>query len=213
MSIPPMPGLAAPGDYDGYIDQLSESFDTNVKNLSQQLEDAKEAMGKNPSDPICLATFQRVMSEYNLYRNAQKQRGQGDKGHRFGGRFQLPLTASQAAAPRCAASPPRNFKTATMNITNIQPVQAMRELSEIEPAGKPAALEDLLKSALADANGKASFDKGAIESAFVNPVNFSKPEQLIALQTNISDYNIYISLASTLTRKAVSAVETLVKAQ
>jgi hypothetical protein len=100
-----------------------------------------------------------------------------------------------------------------MNITNIQPVQAMRNLSEIEPAGKPAALDDILKSTLADANGKANFDKAAIEGQFVNPVDFAKPEQLIALQTDISDYNIYVSLASTLTRKAVSAVETLVKAQ
>ena len=89
----------------------------------------------------------------------------------------------------------------------------MRNLSEIEPAGKPAALEDILKSTLADANNKANFDKTAINGQFVNPVDFSKPEKLIALQTRISDYNIYVSLASTLTRKAVSAVETLVKAQ
>jgi hypothetical protein len=100
-----------------------------------------------------------------------------------------------------------------MNITNIQLAPAMRDLSEIEPAGKPAALEDILKSALANANDKAGFDKAAIEGRLAHPVDFAKPEQLIAMQTEISDYNIYISLASTLTRKAVSAVETLVKAQ
>ena len=100
-----------------------------------------------------------------------------------------------------------------MDITNIHPAQAIRNLSEIEPAGKPAALEDILKSTLADANNQANVGKTAIEGPLITPVNFTEPEQLIALQNNISDYNIYISLASTLTRKAVSAVETLVKAQ
>lgn len=82
-----------------------------------------------------------------------------------------------------------------MNITNPHAVPALPSLSEIESPERPATLDAILKQTLAD------------------PVDFAQSEKLIALQTELSDYSIYVSLASTLARKAVSAVETLVKAQ
>ncbi|WP_080433501.1 type III secretion system needle complex protein [Burkholderia ubonensis] len=57
--------------YDGYLDQISQAFDTGVLDLQKQLDDAKDALAKDPSSPSALATYQMVMSEYNLYRNAQ----------------------------------------------------------------------------------------------------------------------------------------------
>ncbi|WP_394335903.1 type III secretion system inner rod subunit SctI [Burkholderia savannae] len=86
-------------------------------------------------------------------------------------------------------------------------------LSEIESSGPPATLETILKQTLSDANDNANVAKTIIETQLADPVNFARPEKLIALQTELSDYNISMSLASTLARKAVSAVETLVKAQ
>lgn len=100
-----------------------------------------------------------------------------------------------------------------MDITNLHIAHAASELSEIESHEHPAALEDILKQTLADANDKANFDKASIAERLINPANASNPKNLVALQTEVSDYNINISLASTLTRKAVSAVETLVKGQ
>lgn len=99
-----------------------------------------------------------------------------------------------------------------MDITNIHTATLAPNLSEIEPEGQHAALDDILKSTLAEANSKANTDKASIGAAFDAP-EFADPEKLVALQTKLSDYNIFISLTSTLTRKAVSAVETLVKAQ
>ncbi len=77
----------------------------------------------------------------------------------------------------------------------------------------PATLDAILKQTLADANEKSNAAKTSIESRLADPVDFAQSEKLIALQTELSDYSIYVSLASTLARKAVSAVETLVKAQ
>ncbi|KVM73937.1 type III secretion system protein PrgI [Burkholderia ubonensis] len=57
--------------YNGYLNGLSKQFDQGVKDLQSQLNDAISDMTKSPSDPVCLATYQAVMSEYNLYRNAQ----------------------------------------------------------------------------------------------------------------------------------------------
>ncbi|AOJ09966.1 type III secretion system protein [Burkholderia sp. ABCPW 14] len=100
-----------------------------------------------------------------------------------------------------------------MNITNPHAVSAPPSLSEIESPDRPATLDAILKQTLADANDKSNVAKASIESRLADPVDFAHPEKLIALQTELSDYNIYVSLASTLARKAVSAVETLVKAQ
>ncbi|MDN7674938.1 type III secretion system inner rod subunit SctI [Burkholderia oklahomensis] len=100
-----------------------------------------------------------------------------------------------------------------MNITNPLAVSPPPSLSEIESPDRPATLDAILKQTLVDANDKSNVAKASIESRLADPVDFAHPEKLIALQTELSDYNIYISLASTLARKAVSAVETLVKAQ
>ncbi|RWA54568.1 hypothetical protein AU476_09590 [Cupriavidus sp. UYMSc13B] len=100
-----------------------------------------------------------------------------------------------------------------MDIHNIQAVSAFRNFSEIEPDAFPVALDDILKSAFVDANHRASTDMAEIDARIADSATFTNPKQLFELQTNLANYNIYTSLVSTLTRKAVSAVETLIKAQ
>ncbi|WP_323117690.1 type III secretion system inner rod subunit SctI [Burkholderia alba] len=100
-----------------------------------------------------------------------------------------------------------------MNITNPHAVSALSPLSEIESSDHPATLDTILKHVVASANDQSNVAKSSIESRLADPVDFAHPEKLVALQTELSDYGIAMSLASTLARKAVSAVETLVKAQ
>ncbi|AIO70143.1 type III secretion system needle filament subunit SctF [Burkholderia oklahomensis] len=57
--------------YKGYLVGIGRAFDTGVKDLNDQLKNAQEALTENPSDPTALANYQMIMSEYNLYRNAQ----------------------------------------------------------------------------------------------------------------------------------------------
>ncbi|WP_076903815.1 type III secretion system inner rod subunit SctI, partial [Burkholderia pseudomallei] len=60
---------------------------------------------------------------------------------------------------------------------------------------------------------KSNVAKTAIEARLDDPVDFAQSEKLIALQTELSDYSIYVSPARTRARAAVSAPETLVQAQ
>ncbi|WP_279205340.1 type III secretion system needle complex protein [Obesumbacterium proteus] len=57
--------------WSGYLDGVSNQFDTGVQNLQQQVDDALVNLSQKPSDPQLLATYQSKLSEYNLYRNAQ----------------------------------------------------------------------------------------------------------------------------------------------
>nr|8FVU_U Chain U, Lethal factor,Type III secretion system protein [synthetic construct] len=69
-SNPPTP-LLTDYEWSGYLTGIGRAFDTGVKDLNQQLQDAQANLTKNPSDPTALANYQMIMSEYNLYRNAQ----------------------------------------------------------------------------------------------------------------------------------------------
>ena len=62
---------ADPLPWDGYLTNLSGQFDTGVATLNEKLKTALEELQKNPGDPKNLAAYQAVLSEYNLYRNAQ----------------------------------------------------------------------------------------------------------------------------------------------
>ncbi|WP_071750593.1 type III secretion system inner rod subunit SctI [Burkholderia ubonensis] len=100
-----------------------------------------------------------------------------------------------------------------MNITNLHLPSISSQLSEIDSTGRHTSLDAILRQTIGKANDSANSEKSRIEAGLSNPVDFTHPGKLIALQSELSNYSIYVSLASTLTRKAVSAVETLVKAQ
>ncbi|MBM2885058.1 type III secretion system needle complex protein [Chromobacterium amazonense] len=57
--------------YSGYIDDISNNFDSRVQDLRDQVDKALEDLQDRPSDPQLLAAYQSKLSEYNLYRNAQ----------------------------------------------------------------------------------------------------------------------------------------------
>lgn len=101
----------------------------------------------------------------------------------------------------------------TMNITNLHNISLMNEMREMDSHNTATNLETVLKQSLQNINDKSNNMKNGIENQLDNPLDLTRPENLLAFQTNISDYNIYISLVSTVARKAVSSVETLVKGQ
>lgn len=100
-----------------------------------------------------------------------------------------------------------------MNAVHLPMDMGVPDLSEMHPDGQGTSLDAMLKQAFESLDTKAASDKQQIDSHFANAASLSSPENLIALQEQLQNYNIFISLASTVTRKAVSTVETLVKAQ
>lgn len=74
------------------------------------------------------------------------------------------------------------------------------------------SLESLMTKAVAE----ASEDKYAAKVSELERVqdyrNTSSPEDLYAFQTRASEYNLTVSLYSALTRKAVTAIDTVIRA-
>lgn len=58
-------------EYNGYIDRLSQQFNTGVTDLQDQIDSALDKLASEPTNPSYLAEYQSKLSEYNLYRNAQ----------------------------------------------------------------------------------------------------------------------------------------------
>lgn len=54
-------------------------------------------------------------------------------------------------------------------------------------------------------------DKQTIANRIEDPNLVTDPKELAISQEMISDYNLYVSMVSTLTRKGVGAVETLLR--
>lgn len=57
--------------WSGYLDGVSQKYDTGVDDLQSQVDTALTNLAAKPSDPKLLAAYQSKLSEYNLYRNAQ----------------------------------------------------------------------------------------------------------------------------------------------
>ncbi|WP_407973164.1 type III secretion system needle filament subunit SctF (plasmid) [Burkholderia pyrrocinia] len=55
----------------GYLTNLGTGFDAGVGELNSELSAALSTLQTSPSDPTYLAQYQEIMSDYNLYRNAQ----------------------------------------------------------------------------------------------------------------------------------------------
>lgn len=76
----------------------------------------------------------------------------------------------------------------------------------------PSSLEHKLITAYAESSNKYDLQKQHVMNLVSNTNSTSSPEALFAIQQQTADYNIEISLISALTRKATSAVETLLRA-
>jgi type III secretion protein F len=58
-------------NWNGWLDQHSESFDAGVLDLKGKLDSAFAALQLDPSQPALLAQYQTALQEYNMYRMMQ----------------------------------------------------------------------------------------------------------------------------------------------
>lgn len=57
--------------WDGFLTHQSGEFNAKVMSLNDDLEKALKNLHGDPSNPVYLSTYQSLVSEYQLYRNAQ----------------------------------------------------------------------------------------------------------------------------------------------
>lgn len=104
-----------------------------------------------------------------------------------------------------------------MTPVSTQPLQsALAELQSVDLSSdlaQPLSLEDRLMNAYAHASDASSQQHDALMRAAGDPAVTSDPDKLYQLQTSLSEYVIKMNLTSTLARKSVGCVETLIKAQ
>lgn len=54
-----------------WLKQTAASFDNGVKEMNTALNNTLGELTKDPSNPMLLAKYQSLLSEYTLYRNLQ----------------------------------------------------------------------------------------------------------------------------------------------
>lgn len=55
----------------GFLSGLSGGFEKGASDMMGELNQAEEALQKDPSNPAVLANYQAKLQEYTLFRNAQ----------------------------------------------------------------------------------------------------------------------------------------------
>ena len=73
------------------------------------------------------------------------------------------------------------------------------------------SLDDRLLQAFSEAATYAETEKSSVLQKTEQPGGVMDPAELYALQVRTANYNLELSLVSTLTRKCTSAVETLLR--
>lgn len=79
MTVLPSSGKVGPADKGkfettqsvGYLVEKSASFDKGVVDMNKELDATLIELTKDPSNPMLLAKYQSLLSEYTLYRNLQ----------------------------------------------------------------------------------------------------------------------------------------------
>ncbi|MBM2885059.1 type III secretion system inner rod subunit SctI [Chromobacterium amazonense] len=100
-----------------------------------------------------------------------------------------------------------------MAIVAAQPVEALVSRIRDLPAQENdiVSLDDRLIQAFSRSAVSAGIEKDGILQRLEQPEAVTDPEQLFQLQLRTSNYNLEVSMISTLTRKAVGAVESLLR--
>jgi hypothetical protein len=93
------------------------------------------------------------------------------------------------------------------------PVTELQSVDLSADSAQPMSLEERMTNAYAHASQESSQERGALMRAASDGRVTSDPGRLYQLQTDLSEYVIKMNLTSTLARKAVGCVETLIKAQ
>ncbi|WP_230350790.1 type III secretion system inner rod subunit SctI [Lelliottia sp. WAP21] len=79
------------------------------------------------------------------------------------------------------------------------------------PSISVVSLEDRFREAVAEQAVSNQFTREKIYSALTDPLVTSDPQKLAYWQQQLSVYTLDVNLCSTLARKGVAAIETLVK--
>ncbi|ECG8591052.1 type III secretion system inner rod protein PrgJ [Salmonella enterica subsp. salamae] len=99
-----------------------------------------------------------------------------------------------------------------MSIATIAADSAVMEAVNIRPMEMDiVSLDDRLLQAFSGSAIATAVDKQTITNRIEDPNLVTDPKELAISQEMISDYNLYVSMISTLTRKGVGAVETLLR--
>lgn len=86
------------------------------------------------------------------------------------------------------------------------------QVRDITPqASDVVSLDDRLIQAFSRSAVDLGMEKDSILDRLENPAAITNPAELYSLQLRSSNYNLEVSLISTLTRKAVGAVEGLLR--
>ncbi|WP_175107163.1 type III secretion system inner rod subunit SctI [Pararobbsia alpina] len=114
-----------------------------------------------------------------------------------------------------------NTAVAPTYLTNTAPgMLAAGRTSDLRPAADhhtdssrmPQSLDDLLVGAIQRAGASTRAQMAAIQAVMPVPELFDEGEdEMINLQNLLGDFSIAVSLQSALARKAVGAIETLIK--
>lgn len=100
-----------------------------------------------------------------------------------------------------------------MSIATIAPTNAViGQTVNIRPMETEiVSLDDRLLQAFSNSAITAAVSKQTITNRIEDPDLVTDPKELAISQEMISDYNLYVSMISALTRKGVGAVETLLR--
>lgn len=94
-------------------------------------------------------------------------------------------------------------------ISGLNSVYALRESEMTEPGG--ISLDNRLIQAFSRAAVNSESEKKSILQKIEQAGTTTDPAELYSLQLRTSNYNLEVSLISTLTRKSVAVVETLLR--
>ncbi|CAM3853815.1 type III secretion system inner rod subunit SctI [Serratia silvae] len=99
-----------------------------------------------------------------------------------------------------------------MDMSRSGATGALKEIADISMEDSNVqSLEELMIRAYAQTASGAQIEQKAVLSKLQQDSVTSDPAELFKLQQRTADYNLQVSLISTLTRKGVSAVETLLR--
>ncbi|CAK7077342.1 type III secretion system inner rod subunit SctI [Providencia rettgeri] len=83
---------------------------------------------------------------------------------------------------------------------------------DIKTAVPIGSFEDKVKQLFAEYTAAASNEKANLINQ-ANNTDVSNPAKLLEIQNQVGNYNLAMSMVSTLTHKSVSAIDTVLKAQ
>lgn len=96
-------------------------------------------------------------------------------------------------------------------ISPLSPITSSSYLDITGYEGQIVSLDDRLIEAFSNNAVRIGQEQTSILSQLDRPAELSDPAVLFELQQRTANYNLEVSMISTLTRKAVGAVETLLR--